>query len=63
MAVTRQLKQVKHPEFFINMLKNNLVIQVGDQNDILSKSQISLYGKITMTRTKILFDISHFVYI
>ena len=35
MTVTGQLKQVKHPDFFINVLKNYLVIQVADKNDIL----------------------------
>ena len=60
MTVTGQLKQVKHPEFFINVLKNYLVIQFGDQNDILPTSHFSLYGKITMYRTKTPFITSHF---
>ena len=64
MVVTCQLKQVKHYEFYISVLNNDLGIQAGNQNDILliyvSISHISLYGKTTMYRMKIPFIISHF---
>ena len=62
MTTIGQLKQVKHPEYFINVLKHYLVIQVADQNGILSTSYVSLNGKINMYRTKIAFIISHFIY-